>query len=215
MYAVEHRTGLIFRKKYDVRMNRPSTTLLGIAGVLCSLLFLAVFFFGFVASPESGMKAPAGHGPVQATSTDPIRLAIPTLSIDAPVEFVGLTLRGTMGAPSVYAHAGWYGYGTTPGHLGSAVIDGHVDDGFGSAGVFARLRDVRIGDDVYVTTREKERLHFVVTGIETYPYDGAPTELIFSRTDKARLNLITCEGRWNREGNTYAERLVVFTELRE
>lgn len=199
---------------------RRKTTLLGIAGVLCTALFLAVLLFGLVIGPDSGMRAPPGVIHTAATSSDPARLIIPALSIDAPVEFVGETLRGTMGAPSAYAHAGWYGYGTIPGHLGSAVIDGHVDDGFGLPGVFAHLRDIKIGDDVYVETRAalpagraKERLHFVVTGLETYPYDDAPTELIFGRNDKARLNLITCEGRWSRAANTYAKRLVVFTEL--
>jgi sortase (surface protein transpeptidase) len=193
-------------------MRHASIVFLGIACVLCTSLFLAIFIFGLIIAPDSGIKAPAGIAPVAATSSDPVKIRIPRLSIDAPVEFVGLTLRGTMGAPSVYAHAGWYGYGTIPGQIGSAVIDGHVDDGFGLPGVFARLRDMRVGDDVFIETRKGDTLRFRVSGIEAFAHD-APTGLIFRRDDAARLNLITCDGRWDRADNTYAQRLVVFTEL--
>lgn len=196
-------------------MNRVSIIALGIVGVACAALFLAVLIFGLIIAPDSGIRAPEGRGPIAATSSDPARLIIPALGIDAPVEFVGLTLRGTMGAPFFYSHVGWYGYGTTPGRLGSAVMDGHIDNGFNLPGVFARLRDIRIGDEVIVETQEGARLHFGVTGIQVFAQESAPTDLIFGRDDTARLNLITCEGRWDRAANTYAERLVVFTELRE
>lgn len=196
-------------------MSRVSIIVMGIAGVLCTALFLAVLIFGLIIAPDSGIRAPSGSGPAAVTSTDPVRILIPRLSVDASVEFVGLTLRGTMGAPSSYARAGWYGYGTAPGHNGSAVIDGHIDDGFGLPGVFAHLKDIVIGDDIIVETRGGTRLHFTVTGIQIYPQDDAPTDLIFGRNDKARLNLVTCEGRWSRAADTYAERLVVFTELRD
>ena len=175
-------------------MTRAPIIVLGIAAVLCTAIFFSVLMFGLVIAPDSGIRAPAEVIHSAATSSDPVRLIIPTLSVNASVEFVGLTLRGTMGAPSAYAHAGWYGYGTAPGNLGSAVIDGHVDDGFSLPGVFARLRDIKAGDNVYVETRGGRRLHFVVTGIEVYPHTDAPTDLIFGRADRARLNLITCEG---------------------
>lgn len=192
-----------------------SIIIMGIAGVLCTTLFLAVLIFGLIIAPDSGIRAPEGVSPVAATSTDPARLRIPSLSIDTAVEFVGLTLRGTMGAPFSYTHVGWWGYGVAPGHMGSAVIDGHVDNGFGLPGVFARLRDIKLGDDVIVETRGGAQLYFTVTGIQVFEQDKAPVDLIFGQSDKARLNLITCEGRWDRAANTYAKRLVVFTELRE
>jgi len=196
-------------------MKHTSIIAMGIATVLCTALFLAILIFGLFIAPDSGIRAPGDFfSPVAATATDPVRLIIPSLRVDAPIEFVGLTLRNTMGAPSSYSHAGWYGYGTPPGDRGSAVIDGHVDDGFGLPGVFADLRDMKVGQDVIVETRSGARLRFVVTGIEIFSHDSAPTDLIFKRDDVARLNLITCEGRWSREANTYAERLVVFTELR-
>lgn len=189
--------------------------LLGITTLVCAAVFAGTVAFAFFMAPDSGLVAPARNGAyTSATSSDPVRIEIPRLSIEAGVEFVGLTLRGTMGAPSAYADAGWYGYGTTPGQLGSAVIDGHVDNGFGLPGVFARLHEIHIGDSVYVVTRAGQRLHFSVTGIEVYPYDDAPTDLIFGRVDAARLNLITCDGSWDHAGDTYKERLVVFTQLR-
>ena len=53
----------------------------------------------------------------------------------------------------------------------------------------------------------------MVTDIEVYPYQAVPTGLIFNQADKARLNLITCDGTWVKGDKTYSERLVVFAEL--
>ena len=118
-----------------------------------------------------------------------------------------------MGVPSNFSDVAWYKYGTVPGQIGSAVIDGHVDNGLGFLGVFKRLGELRRGDDVYVETEEGSRIHFVVTAVEHYPYKSVPTEFIFNRTGSAYLNLITCGGNWIKTEKTYDERIVVFTRL--
>lgn len=119
--------------------------------------------------------------------------------------------QGQMKAPSNFKDVGWYRYGTVPGQLGSAVMDGHVDNGLSLGGVFKRLGDIKVGDDVYVIAKDGSELHFIVRGVETYPYTTGPTERIFGANDVARLNLITCAGTWVRGDQTYSDRLVVYT----
>ena len=135
------------------------------------------------------------------------------MDIDADVQHVGVKADGSMGTPSNFTDVAWYKYGTIPGQRGSAVIDGHVDNGLSLPGVFKRLGELEIGDDVYVEQKNGSKMRFVVVDIKHFPYDEAPRELIFGRSDAVRLNLVTCEGDWIRQQKTYSERLVVFTEL--
>ncbi len=165
-------------------------------------------------APDSGVMVPAENSVALSTSSPPVRLLIPSLGIDANVQSVGITSKGNMGVPSNYTDVGWYKHGTIPGELGSAVMDGHVSNGFSLPGVFRRLGELQEGDDVYVVTEDGSKLHFVVTGKEVYPYKEAPTARIFKEQDRARLNLITCEGSWLATDKTFTDRLVVYTELR-
>ncbi|HEY0220935.1 MAG TPA: class F sortase, partial [Candidatus Paceibacterota bacterium] len=134
---------------------------------------------------------------------------------DAEVEEVGITFKGNMSTPKNIGNTGWYKYGTVPGELGSSVIDGHVDNGFNLPGVFANLKNLNIGDDVYVKTSENENLHFVVVDKKIYPYKEVPLEEVFNKNDAPRLNLITCEGDWIDAEQTDENRLVVYTRLVE
>lgn len=173
-----------------------------------------------VYAPDTEISVAGGSAPPSAPVTIPpsefpIRLRVPSIGINAAVQQVGINTKGNMSAPSNYSDVGWYKYGTLPGNMGSAVIDGHVDNGLGFAGVFKRLRDVKVGDDIYVETSGGRELHFVVSSIETYPYLEVPLETLFTRSDLPRLNLITCDGVWLPTGKTYDKRLVVYTTLAE
>ena len=181
-----------------------------LAGVVCiSTLVQALWYV-----PDSELPVPLAAPYMLATSSPPMRLRIPSLNLDANVQNVGISKSGAMSVPNNYTDVGWYRYGTVPGSLGSAVIDGHVDNGFAMPGVFKHLGDIKKGADVYIVTKDGSNIHYVVTDIRIYPYKDAPTNMIFDRRDTARLNLITCEGYWVAKDMTYAKRLVVFTELK-
>lgn len=185
-----------------------------------AVTFLALIIFGatlvravFYAPTESDLKPSVGVEQTTPPSEHPARLQIPVLGIDADVQHVGVNENGNMGVPSNYTDVAWYKYGTVPGQIGSAVIDGHVDNGLGLSGVFKHLGDLKPGDDVYIVTKEGAKLHFKVSSIATYPYKSVPAELLFSRKDGAWLNLITCGGKWVKSDKTYNQRIVVFTKL--
>ena len=145
----------------------------------------------------------------------PDRIVIPSIDLDAETQHVGVGKSGNMAVPSNYSDVGWYRLGTVPGQMGSAVIDGHVDNGFGLSAVFKRLSEMEIGDDVYIITRAGTRLRFEVVEIVAYPYQDVPLDKVFNRVDATRLNLITCTGSWLRSDETYDQRMVVYTKLVE
>ena len=186
-------------------------TIVGILFVAIAAWFLYGDTFG---RQESFIGVATTTQTVISTASHPIQLVIPAAGVDAEVEEVGVTSSGAMATAKKIKNVGWYKYGVVPGQMGSAVIDGHVDDWVGLAGVFRNLKDLKVGDGVYVDAENGERLHFVVTDIRIYPYKSVPVEKIFISNDVPRLNLITCTGAWIRSEKTYDHRLVVYTELR-
>ena len=143
----------------------------------------------------------------------PDRLRIPTLNIDAHIKHVGVNQAGLMATPGNFVDVGWYKYGTVPGFLGSAVIDGHVDNALSLDGVFKHLADLKPGDDIYIDTASSTALHFVVSEVVSYALEDVPAERLFKADDKVRLILITCDGAWIKGQKTYDRRLVVYAEL--
>lgn len=150
---------------------------------------------------------------VTLSSTFPERFIIPSLGIDANVQRVGIARSGAMGVPSNFTDVAWYRYGTIPGDAGSAVIDGHVDNGLALAGVFKHLSDLKVGDDIEVKTFGGKILHFAVTDMSYYGYKDVPVEAVFNQNDAAYLKLITCSGSWVSSDKTYNHRLVVTAKL--
>lgn len=194
-------------------MRRSRTISLMLAGLLVAALAVfgwTLFNSTLYFSQTTGVPPVSIQTPV-ATSSLPSRLIIPSLSVNADVQDLGVNSIGNMQAPDNFVDVGWYKYGTVPGYVGSAVIDGHVDNGLGLAGVFIHLNEIQAGDDVYVQTIGGDMLHFVVQDVTPYPYQNVPTQLVFAQSDAARLNLITCDGTWVNGQDTYNERLVVFT----
>jgi len=185
---------------------------IGAAGVFAYTLMQALWYVPSQEAPAPGLAKTAPAAKI-AKSAQPARLSIPSLGIDASVQQTGINAKGNMGVPTNFTDVAWYKYGTVPGYDGSAVIDGHVDNGLALAGVFKHLDEIKTGDDVFVTTKGGDKLHFVVTDVEDYPYNDVPLSQVFSKSDGARLNLITCDGGWVSSGKTYDHRLVVYTEL--
>ncbi|HVV39349.1 MAG TPA: class F sortase [Candidatus Paceibacterota bacterium] len=142
-----------------------------------------------------------------------MRLRIPAIALDARVQSVGVSKSGNMAVPTNYTDVGWYRGGTKPGDIGSAVINGHVDNGFGLPAVFRHLTDLSVGSDIFIETAGGKELHFVVTDIETYAASDVPLDELFNRSDTARLNLITCAGEWLPDRQAYDHRTVVYSEL--
>jgi LPXTG-site transpeptidase (sortase) family protein len=135
-------------------------------------------------------------------------LSIPSIGLQAPIIKVGINKKGEMDVPDGKTNnVGWYKDGTKPGQLGSAVLDAHV------YAAFKKLKNVRAGDAVYVKNENGENLKFIVEKTEVTPLEEVSASLLFNRTDKARLNLITCAGTYISSRGTYDKRLIVYAVL--
>lgn len=158
--------------------------------------------------PASVTPPPAGPGV-------PLRLLIPVIGVNAPIEQVGITSNGDLGTPSVspWTDTAWYVNGPRPGEKGSAVIDGHLNRPGNYPAVFWRLYQLRVGNEVDVIDNNGKKLRFRVTGVEYYTPQNAPYQLIFGNESGKYLNLITCAGDWIPSQHQTTQRLVVYTRL--
>lgn len=139
----------------------------------------------------------------------PSELVIPAIHVDAPVEHVGTTRDGAMDAPHAWNDVAWFDRGYRPGEHGSAVIAGHLDSTTDRA-VFWDLRLLKPGDKVLLKDDDGSQLTFQVSGSEIYPYNQAPLQKIFGPSDTPMLNLVTCNGVFDRGSRNYNKRLVVY-----
>lgn len=173
---------------------------------------------GKVSTPGDLPQTPAAEITEQlqtaaADQTVP-RLIIPKIGLSAYVENVGLTNEGNMDTPKDVDNTGWYKNGPKPGDAGNAVIDGHLNRSAGNQiGIFWYLRDLAAGDEIYVINADRQKLKFSVTEVVEYSVKDAPLDKIFGSTDKAHLNLITCQGKWDKANETYDKRLVVYSDF--
>jgi LPXTG-site transpeptidase (sortase) family protein len=176
------------------------------------MIFVLLHGFFYAFSDQISIPSSFQKSLMQEATKDfrlyPTQLRIPSINIDAQVQDVGITKNGNMATPNNFTDVGWFKYGALPGTIGSAVIAGHVDDGFALPAVFSNLNDIKKGDDIYVDTVGGTTIRFVVTDIKTYDYT-APTEEIFNQTNGSFLKLITCAGVWVDKYKTHNKRLVV------
>ncbi|HUZ77866.1 MAG TPA: class F sortase [Chloroflexota bacterium] len=159
------------------------------------------------APSAAAAKAPAtGQRPAL-----PSELLIPAIHVDAPVEHVGTTPDGAMDAPHAWNDVAWFDLGYRPGEPGSAVIAGHLDSTTDRA-VFWDLRLLKPGDNVRLKSEDGSQLTFQVAGSEVYPYNQAPLQKIFGPAAQPMLNLVTCNGVFDRGSKNYNKRLVVYAK---
>lgn len=155
-------------------------------------------------------KHPIGQVAGVTSPVLPVRLVIPSINVDAPIQYVGINSEGEMATPSSAHEVGWFKLGTIPGEVGNAVIAGHFDDKDGDPGVFTNLSKLNKGDKLYVENNQGGQIKFSVREIRVS--EPGYVEEVFVSSDSAHLNLITCEGVWRKNKKSYSERLLVFAD---
>ena len=204
------------------RAISPWAQLAGVFGVLLILVgtgVIGVVFLSQRHAPQpsagaAGAVAAAGHGPSLPRSM-PVSVDIPAIGVTSRLLHLGLNADGTVQVPSVTRNAGqaaWYKYSSTPGQIGSSVIEGHVDSVKGPA-VFFRLGSLRRGDAIDVELADGVTAVFRVTGVREYAKSRFPAKAIYGATDFAALRLITCGGVFDYATGHYLSSTVVFASL--
>jgi hypothetical protein len=157
-------------------------------------------------------------GPVTAipplAAANPTQLRIDAINATSSLVPLGLNPDRTITVPPVSQplQASWYKFGPPPGALGPAVILGHINGG-GEDGIFARLHELKPGDQVKVSRADGKTALFTVTKLEQVPKNQFPTQAIYGDTPDAELRLITCGGSFDRGKRSYVDNIVAFATL--
>lgn len=114
---------------------------------------------------------------------------------------------GDPGAP-----AAWYSGSPTPGERGPAVLLGHVNATDGGPGVFAGLRELKVGDTIEVTREDGTTAVFTVERGEQYSKNAFPTQKVYGNTEGSELRLITCDG-YDPTTGEFDDNYVVYAQL--
>ncbi len=145
----------------------------------------------------------------KAFDLKPAFVEVETIGMTSSLIPLSLRTDGTLQVPTVASQAGWFSEGIVPGQPGAAVLVGHVDSYLGSA-VFGRLKDLKPADVVRVVMNDGSTVRFSVGRIDQYPKDVFPTDLVYGKTDKAELRLVTCAGRFDKSARSYTDNIVVY-----
>lgn len=170
---------------------------------------------------------PTPTGNPSEPTVAPSSAALPVLPASVPVWFqidsigagsfllgLGLQDNGTLEVPpgEPGSPAAWYTGSPTPGEAGPSVLLGHVNATDAGPGVFAGLRQLKVGDTVEIAREDGSMATFSVYAGEQYPKDAFPTEKVYGNTEGAELRLITCDG-YNPETGEFDDNYVVYAQL--
>jgi hypothetical protein len=202
--------------------GRARVRLSGLAGVVlvtvgAGAIAVAVLAQQHAPSPgrsAAGTVGAAAKGPSLRRSV-PVSVSIPEIGVRSKLLSLGLNSDGSIAVPSLATSAdkaAWYKYSVTPGQIGAAVIEGHVDSYDGPA-VFYRLGELHPGNRIDVTLANGTTAVFRVTGVREYAKDKYPAEMIYGPTNYAALRLITCGGDFDAATHHYLSSVVVFAVL--
>jgi LPXTG-site transpeptidase (sortase) family protein len=160
------------------------------------------------AIPDKPTPSTTTGGVNKKASIRPLRLRIPSIGVDTPLETLGVTRLGRLQPPVDPQRAGWFPGSAVPGELGPAVVAGHRDSKVGPA-VFWHLTDLRIGDTVIVTRSDGATVRFEVAQIRRVPRASFPTEQVYGATPDSMLRLITCGGLYDHVHGRYLDNVLV------
>ncbi|MFJ3581967.1 class F sortase [Streptomyces sp. NPDC090127] len=158
------------------------------------------------AAPDPPARAPL-------PASDPVRIRIPAIRVDARLMHLALDAAGTLQPPpaNLPAFAGWYANGTTPGSPGTAVVTGHLDTPAGPA-VFHELGALTRGAEIAVERADGRTALFTVDAVEEYAKDQFPDDKVYGESERPELRLITCGGGWS-STTGYQSNTVVYASL--
>ncbi|MFF9119105.1 class F sortase [Streptomyces massasporeus] len=166
------------------------------------------------AAPAAGRPAAADSAVQPLRPSEPLRIRIPAIAVDAPLTKLSLDSAGALRPPPADEPdlAGWYGGGTTPGSVGTAITAGHVDLRTGRPGVFYGLGALAKGNTIEIDREDRRTAVFTVDAVEVHAKDSFPSEKVYGDSERAELRVITCGGGYA-EHTGYQGNVVVYARL--
>ena len=161
-------------------------------------------------APGLGVRTRDAGLPTITAVPGPTRLQIGSVGLDLQVKAVGVAADGQMELPANPAVVGWYKFGPAPlADKGSVVLGGHLDTKEFGAGPLVRLRKLRPGDVIALRSTDGSVTRYRVRTIEDIPKTRLAVGELFDRDGPRQLRLVTCGGRYERNGSGYRDNLVV------
>lgn len=213
------------------RRRRPVKRLvvlaLGAAMVAAGGFALAVAFTGGPGNQMSGQatqippwvgtsapKLASAPRAAPLPPSEPVRIEIPSLGVNAPIMRLGQDADGAVQVPPLGDHnlAGWYDRTVLPGQAGTSVILGHVDN-FTGPSVFFSIKMLRPGETVTVVRADGTSAEFSVDGVQKVTKATFPSTAIYGNTRYPGLRLITCGGPFDSATRQYLDNIVVYSHL--
>ncbi|WP_433304884.1 class F sortase [Actinoplanes sp. CA-030573] len=165
------------------------------------------------AAPAAAAPAPAAARITGTTTREPrsddwappIRIVIPALHVNAPVQPVSAQ-SGALSIPEDPADLGWWLGSATPGSArGTVLVASHVDTATDGPGALFRLEQLPMGSTIAVRAGD----HTVTyRAVARRSYDKRHLPAALFRLDTApQLALVTCGGTFDR--GTYSHNVVV------
>ncbi|MEV0012633.1 class F sortase [Streptomyces sp. NPDC047973] len=166
------------------------------------------------AAPAPSRSAPAPTTDPGLPASDPERIRIKSIAVDAPFTPLSIGPTGQLDAPPANDPnlVGWFKDGATPGERGTSVVAGHVDTRTGPA-VFLLLSTLKAGNTVDITREDGAVATFKVDSVETFSKADFPSERVYEDNGTAQLRLITCGGVYDKKKKDYEDNVVVFGHL--
>ncbi|MFC4853004.1 class F sortase [Actinophytocola glycyrrhizae] len=162
-------------------------------------------------SPRSKTPPPPADESGSLPRSRPVWIDVPGIRAHSSLVPLGLNADRTVEVPPVDQpmQAGWYKHSPAPGQTGPSVVLGHVNGG-GHDGIFARLHELKPGDEIRIGREDKQVTRFVVERIEQFPKTEFPAGQVYGDTKEPELRLITCGGSFDKAANSYRDNVIVF-----
>lgn len=162
--------------------------------------------------PGSGDTATERRSPAPdvAAVHVPVRLRIPAIGVDAPVQPTGVQSGGALAIPPDPSDIGWWAGGGFPGDVSGAVIlVGHIDSAASGPGALYRLQNVRPGQRITVLAAGRTYRYRVVA-LHAYAKASLPIAAVFGQRVTARLVIVSCGGPFDAATGHYLDNLVAY-----
>jgi sortase A len=162
--------------------------------------------------PEEKLPNEVGYS-WQGQINDPKQISIDRIGVDSLIQNVGVDQNKAIAVPNNIHIAGWFVDSVRPGEMGLSIIDGHVNGPTVNGGVFGRLNELAVGDSVNIVLGDDTSINYKVHSTQELPTDKT-AEALFSQIPSItrQLNLVTCTGEYDKDNQTYKNRLLVVLE---
>jgi hypothetical protein len=149
-----------------------------------------------------------------SAATEPARLVVERLGLEAVIQRVDPAPDGSLPPPSEPEGVAWYTDSALMGEGGTMLLAGHVD-WVGRRAAFRGLDTLGLGDTIWLIDADGATVQYRVAQTGRYPQDSAALQhlMVNPRWGPPALTLVTCDGPFDLASRTYLDRLVVRAEL--